>query len=113
MGVYVNSKVRKVTYKNCDYLKSTWHHVFPKEREVRKRLQKNVNLAKDRRKTSDIRLEPFFCDVCDLLRTSRSFAVFSFDLRLYVKYLSVSTGPMDNDCFFETKNNALSIVNEH
>ena len=42
---------------------------------------------------------------------SHSFAFFSFDLRQCVKYLSLSsTGLMDNDCFFETKNDALSMV---
>ena len=67
-----------------------------KECEVRKRPQKNV-------------VYPGFPV---LLRTSRSFAVFSFDLRQCVKYLSlICTGQMDwYDCFFETKNDALSMV---
>ena len=52
-----------------------------------------------------------FANFGGFFQTSNSFAVFSFDLRQCVKYLSLSsTGQMDNDCFFETKNDALSMV---
>ena len=91
-GVDGNSEVRKVTYKNGVLSKIDLASRFPKGP------QKNAKFAKDRRKMSYLR---FF----------RSLAVFSFDLRQCVKYMSLSsTGQMDNDCFFETKNDALSMV---
>ena len=87
------------------YLKSTSHHVFPKNR---KRMLSSQKTAEKRRISGFSRS---FAVFCELMRTSRSFAVFSFDLRQCVKYLSLSsTGQMDNDCFFETKNDALSMV---
>ena len=67
---------------NTKTLLSTSHHVFPKdrkEREVRKRPLKNV----------------VYPGLAALLQTSRSFAVFSFDLRQCVKYLSLSSIGMD------------------
>ena len=86
------SEVRKVTYKNGVLSKIDLASRFPKGP------QKNAKFAKDRRKMSYLR---FF----------RSLAVFSFDLHQCVKYMSLSsTGQMDNDCFFETKNDALSMV---
>ena len=94
------------------HLKSTSHHLFPKHRK------RTRSLLKGRKRTQKNVVYPGFPVLLrsfevfsELLRSFANFAFFSFDLRQCVKYLSlISTGQMDYDYFFETKNDALSMV---
>ena len=85
-GVDGNPEVRKVTYKNGVLSKIDLASRFPK------RPQKNAKHAEKRH------ISGFFI----LLRSFRSISVNCLSL--------ISTGQMDYDCFFETKNDALSMV---
>ena len=100
LGVDGNFEAWEVTYQNGVLSKIDLASRFPKRP---KKYTKFSKVAKVRKRPQK--------NVVYLGFPGLSFAVFSFDLRQCVKYLWLSsTGQMFNDFFFETKNDALSMV---